>query len=69
MRPALATLLALLTGAVALLLGAPLLEALGLGGLGLPARLGLVFVALGLADGMLGRLAPIDGDREGEGHG
>jgi hypothetical protein len=69
MRPAAATLLALLVAAVAWVLGAPLLDALGLDGLGLPARLGLVFLALGLAERILGRLAPIAGNVEGEKHG
>lgn len=69
MRPTAATLLALLVGGAAWVLGAPLLEALGLDGLGLPARFGLVFLALGLTEGALGHLAPRPDHAEGEGHG
>lgn len=69
MRSFLATLLALLAGSAAWVFGAPVLAALGLDWLGLPARFGLVVLALGLAEGALARLGPGFHHAEGEGHG
>jgi len=65
----LATGVALLAAATAWWGGGAVLEAMDLGVLGLPARLGLVFLGLSLAEGGLRRLGPTADTAEGDDHG